>query len=125
MVDAVADELQPLTASVALLQRLRSAGHATYFLSNMPAPVAAQLETRHGFVRAFDDGVFSARVGLAKPEPEIFALASKRFGAPPAELVFLDDHEPNVITARAMGWQALQFFDAARTESELRERGWI
>lgn len=125
VIEAVADELQPLPDSVALLRRLRAAGHATFFLSNMPAPIATQLEARHDFVREFDDGVFSAHVGLAKPDPEIFVLASRRFGTAPTELVFLDDHEPNVSAARALGWQALQFVDAARAERELRERGWM
>ncbi len=125
VIEAVADELQPLPDSVALLRRLRAAGHATFFLSNMPARIATQLEARHDFVREFDDGVFSARVGLAKPDPAIFVLASRRFGTLPAGLVFLDDHEPNVSAARALGWQALQFVDAVQAERELRERGWI
>jgi putative hydrolase of the HAD superfamily len=125
VIDAVAEELQPLPASVALLRRLRGAGRATYFLSNMPEPVATQVELRHQFVREFDDGVFSGRVGLAKPDPAIFALAAERFGAPPAELLLLDDHEPNVIAARSLGWNALHFLDAGQAELELRDRGWV
>lgn len=124
VVDAVPEVLQPIPESVALLQRLRRPGRAVYYLSNMPAPFADHLERRHGVVRAFDDGVFSARVRLVKPDPAIFDLAARRFGQPPARLLFLDDHAPNVAAARAAGWRALQFHDAVQCERDLRAAGW-
>jgi putative hydrolase of the HAD superfamily len=124
VVDAVPAELQPIAPTVALLARLRAAGDPLYFLSNMPAPYADHLERVHEFVDWFDDGVFSARVQLIKPEPAIFTLAAQRFGVPAAELVFLDDHQPNVAAARAAGWNALLFSDAEACERELRHAGW-
>jgi putative hydrolase of the HAD superfamily len=123
VVDGVPAELQPMADSVALLGRLREAGRELYFLSNMPAPYATHLEAEHDFVGWFRDGVFSARVGLVKPERAIFELAATRFGATPQELVFLDDHLPNVEAARAAGWTALHFSDASRCEGELRALG--
>jgi putative hydrolase of the HAD superfamily len=125
VVDGVPRELQPIAGSVALLARLREAGHALFFLSNMPAPYAEHLEREHDFVGWFVDGIFSARVRQAKPAPEIFELAAERFGARPEELVFLDDHRPNVETARSLGWQALLFRDAGEAERQMIERGWI
>lgn len=128
VVDAVPRELAPLPDSVAMLARLRAATRATgrglYYLSNMPAPVADYLERSHDFVREFDDGVFSSRVQLAKPDAAIFELAAQRFGVAPARLLFLDDHEPNVQAARAAGWQALHFVDAAACEAALKAQGW-
>jgi putative hydrolase of the HAD superfamily len=124
VVDAVPRELQPIPATVALLHRLADAGHTLHYLSNMPAPYADLLE-RNSFFSRFASGVFSGRVHHNKPEPGIFALAEQRFGVPPAELVFLDDHAPNVAAAQALGWHALQFVDAAQAEAALRERGWI
>jgi putative hydrolase of the HAD superfamily len=123
VVDAAAPSLQPIPASVALMRDLRQAGSPMFFLSNMPAPFADHLEQHHGFVREFDDGVFSARVQLIKPDPAIFALAAQRFGVAPAELVFLDDHAPNVAAARAQGWQALLFTDAQRCRDDLQQAG--
>lgn len=125
VVDGVPAELQPKADSVALLARLREAGHRVVYLSNMPAPYADHLERTHAFVGWFEDGVFSARVGHIKPQPEIFALAAQRFGAPADELVFLDDHPPNVAQARASGWNAVHFASAAQAERELRANGWI
>jgi putative hydrolase of the HAD superfamily len=124
VVDAVPHELQPAPDTVALLRRLRDAGRELYFISNMPAPYADHLEATHDFVRWFRDGVFSARVHLNKPEPEIFVLAAQRFGAAADELVFLDDHLPNVQAAASLGWNALHFRHAEQAEAELRERSW-
>jgi putative hydrolase of the HAD superfamily len=125
VVDGVPRELQPKPDTVAWLRRLRDQGRRLYFLSNMPEPYARHLETVHDFVGWFEDGVFSARVNHNKPEPRIFELAAERFGHAPQELVFLDDHEPNVDMARSLGWNALQFSSAAQAEAELRQRGWL
>lgn len=124
LVDAIPDALVPLPATVDLVARLRRPDRPMFFLSNMPAPYADALEQRHDFVRAFDDGVFSGRVGMVKPEPEIFATAAERFGAPADELVFIDDHLANVHAARSAGWNALQFTGAAAVEQAIREAGW-
>jgi putative hydrolase of the HAD superfamily len=121
VVQAVADELQPLPETVALLEDLHAAGHRLFYLSNMPAPYAAQFEARHGFMQRFSDGVFSSRVGLIKPEPAIFDLAAARFRVPASELLLLDDHAPNVQAAQAAGWRALQFTDAAAARAALKQ----
>ena len=113
-----------MPATVALLRRLRDDGRRLFFLSNMPQPYAEHLEREHAFVGWFADGVFSARVQLIKPEAEIFALAARRFGVPPAQLVFIDDMPTNVEAARQAGWNALQFVDAADCEVQLRRHGW-
>ena len=124
VIDGVPRELQPIPATLDLLARLREAGAALAYLSNMPAPVADHLEREHDFVAWFGHGVFSSRVHLAKPDPRVFAVAAERFGRPAHELVLLDDHLPNVDAARAAGWQALHFIGAAQAQAQLRERGW-
>ncbi len=96
VLDAGPDELVPIAETVALVERLRRPGVSMHYLSNMPDPFAEQLERRHAVVRQFDSGLFSSRVRLCKPDPQLFALAAERFGAPPASLVLLDDHPANV-----------------------------
>jgi HAD superfamily hydrolase (TIGR01509 family) len=125
VVDAVPRELQPIGATVDLVRRLRDAGRRLFFLSNMPAPYSDHLEREHDFVGWFRDGVFSARVHEAKPAAAIFRIAAERFGHAPQEMVFLDDVPSNVETARALGWNALLFTDAAQAEADLRARGWL
>jgi len=123
VVDAVPHELQPQPDSVALLRRLHDAGYALYYLSNMPAPYADHLQATHDFLRLFADGVFSARVHHNKPEAAIFDVAARRFGHPPQDLLFLDDHLPNVQAAQALGWQGLHFTGADAATAALQQRG--
>jgi putative hydrolase of the HAD superfamily len=123
VVDAVPAELQPMPDTVALLRRLHAQGRRLHFLSNMPGPYADHLEREHDFLRCFESGVVSSRVQQIKPEPGIFDTAARLFGAAPAELLFVDDVPANVYAARAAGWQALQFVDAADCEAQLRASG--
>lgn len=124
LIAAVPAHLTPLPTE-ALLPRLRSAGHRLYYLSNMPASYADHLEREHAFVRGFADGIFSSRVGLIKPQPAIFELAVRRFGLLPTRTLFIDDNAANIEAARALGWQALHFTDAAACEAALVAEGWL
>lgn len=117
-------ELQPLPDTLAWLRRLHAQGRPLHYLSNMPEPFAAHFERTHDLMAMFESGVFSARVNLVKPEPGIFAHASRVFGRAPPQLLLLDDHLPNVLAARAAGWQAIHFVDAAQAEAQTRASGW-
>lgn len=125
VIDAVPSELAPMEATVALIQRLRERGHRLYFLSNMPKPYADHLREIHPLTTWFDDGLFSSELQLVKPEPAIFQAAVKRFGAPPGELLLIDDYALNVKAARALGWQGLHFLSSAQCEADLAARGLI
>ncbi len=78
----------------------------TGILSNS-GPGAREAERHWGFEGITDDIVYSHEVGLAKPDPAIYALTADRLGVEPHEIVFLDDHPPNVAAARAEGWHAV------------------
>ena len=125
VVEGAPRALSPLPDTLALLQRLHAAGRRLYYLSNMPAPMAQHLQDTHAFLGLFSDGVFSGRVGHNKPEPAIYELAAQRFGHPVHELVFLDDHGPNIEAARAQGWHGRVFHHAAQAEAEMRAAGWL
>lgn len=125
VVDAIPLELQPAPDTVAWLGELRTQGRELFYLSNMPEPYAAHLERENAFLGWFHDGIFSARVHHIKPEREIFELAAERFGADPSQLVFMDDHVPNVEMARSLGWNAIHFHDAAQARAELSANGWL
>jgi putative hydrolase of the HAD superfamily len=120
VIDAIPRHLAAHAPTVELMHELKRAGHRLFYLSNMPAPYAEHLERSHDFLALFDDGVFSARVQMMKPQPEIFHAASRRFGLAPAQLVFIDDVAHNVEAARALGWQALHFTGADDCAEALR-----
>ena len=71
----------------------------------------------------FDVMVNSARVGLAKPDAEIYHLTLEWLGRPPDECLFIDDKPRNVIAAEALGIPSIVFTTAADLEVELERRG--
>ena len=119
VVHAIPPHLAPQADTVALMRRMKLAGHRLFYLSNMPAAYADHLERSHDFFAWFDDGVFSARVQMMKPQPAIFHEAARRFAVAPADLLFIDDVAHNVAAARALGWQGVHFQGAAACEAAL------
>jgi HAD superfamily hydrolase (TIGR01509 family) len=123
VIEAIPHELQPIPETVALIERMQEAGHRLFFLSNMPLPYAAHLESTHAVLGRFERGVFSSRVGLLKPDAGMFEHAAAHFGLAPQGLVMIDDLEANVAAARRAGWGGVLFEDAARCEAELQGQG--
>ena len=124
IIEGAPQELAPLPDTVAWIRRWHARGRPLHYLSNMPESFAAHFERTHDFMALFESGVFSSRVRLLKPEPEIYAHAAKVFGRAPGNLLFLDDHLPNIVAAREAGWEAVHFVDAAQAEAEVVAKGW-
>ena len=67
--------------------------------------------------------IVSEEVGVAKPDPAIFAVLVDRFGLDPARTVFVDDAAPNVRAAAAAGLDSILFSDAGALRAALVARG--
>jgi len=125
LIAAIPAHLQPIPASLALLERVRTAGHRLALLSNMPIPYADHLEAQHACFGWFEARVFSGRVGLVKPERAMFEHAREALALDLDQALFIDDHAANIEAAQANGWQAMLFENAAQCEGELRRRAWL
>jgi putative hydrolase of the HAD superfamily len=124
LIGAIPDHLAPKPDTVELLGQLHDVGVSLYFLSNMPAPYARELEARHAFLGYFKTGVFSGDVGLSKPDPQIYAFAAQRTGKPASQLIFVDDLAENIDVAVANGWGGgVVFKNANQAARELRALG--
>lgn len=101
-------EKQHLIApNIELIRKLRPA-YKTQVLSNADNTLRDKLRAIdvHDL---FDDIVVSGEVRVAKPERRIYSLAAERIGLAPAECVFVDDLEPNVIAARGAGMVGVHY----------------
>jgi len=108
---------------VALLRRLHAAGHRLFCLSNMPAISMEHLEQSYDFWGLFSGAVISSRVGHCKPEPAIYEYLLTTHRLHPAETVFIDDVEANVIAAAAFGIRTIRFVSLTHCEAELHRLG--
>jgi putative hydrolase of the HAD superfamily len=59
----------------------------------------------------FHEVIESSKVGVRKPDPEIYEIACKAAGVSPPEAVYLDDLGINLKPARAMGMTTIKVAD--------------
>ena len=119
VIEAIPPHLVPDAGTVALMDELRGQGHQIYYLSNMPAGYADELERSHHFFDWFEDGIFSARVGQIKPNADIFETAVRQFATAGVPTVFIDDVQHNIDAARHHGWQGIRFESAQQVRAAL------
>ncbi|MFD0691359.1 HAD family hydrolase [Actinomadura fibrosa] len=95
---------------VALVHELADEGRTLGLLSNIIGDLVPRFEARHGgWLRRFDALTYSCRIGVAKPDPRAYEICAERLGVAPADVVFFDDSERNVIAARETGMRAEVF----------------
>jgi len=116
---AVLSSLRPKRDTVALIERLAQRRVPLYCLSNMPSSTFAHLKESHEFWPLFRGIVVSGEIQMIKPEPEIFEYLLRRYELTPGDTVFIDDHQPNVQAAQALGIHTVWFRDATQCEREL------
>ena len=98
-----------------LIDDLRCAGIRVGLLSNSWGTTYP----RERIDALLDPVVISGEVGLRKPHAAIFVLAVARIGLPAGRILFIDDAEPNVLGAHAVGLQGLLHTDATTTRAAL------
>ena len=107
--DGLPTMLTPISATVALLPRIKAAGHGLYFLSNYHADLVPFIHEYIPFFSRFDGGVFSCDVHMLKPNPDIYGALLQRYGLDPASCVFFDDTLENVAAANHAGIRGVLF----------------
>jgi epoxide hydrolase-like predicted phosphatase len=96
--------------------------YRTGLLSNSFAGAREKEQLTYRFEDLVDDIVYSHEVGLAKPDPAVYALTCERHGVDPSELLFLDDVPAFVDGARAYGIQAVLYRDNAQAIADVEAR---
>ncbi|MFM8305479.1 MAG: HAD-IA family hydrolase [Actinomycetota bacterium] len=98
---------------------IRARGLRTAALTNNWIAADGPTPLVHLLDGLFDTIVESAREGLRKPDPRIYALTCTRLGIAAHESVFLDDIGANLKPARAMGMATVKVEDPAVALDEL------
>ncbi|WP_063796180.1 HAD family hydrolase [Peterkaempfera griseoplana] len=87
---------------------LRAQGVRLVLLSNAPAPLADALDATDWCRTLFHRTLYSARIGINKPEPGAYHLALAAAGWPdPARTLFIDDRAENCHAAANLGLHTL------------------
>ena len=118
LIDSMFRGMKPSEPMAAAVAAARAAGIRTGLVSNS---WSTSHYDRALLAELFDSVVISAEVGLHKPDPEIYLLASKRLGVEPEGCVFVDDLRENCAGAEAVGMIAILHRDVAQTVARLEE----
>jgi epoxide hydrolase-like predicted phosphatase len=103
VLDRLFAQMRPDPEMFALVEDLRELGLRVGLLSNS----WGNTYPRERIEALFDPVVISGEVGLRKPQASIYEHTLGMLGLPPGRVLFVDDAEPNIVGARAVGMRAL------------------
>lgn len=109
-----------IPGSVAILRRLKQAGYPLYGLSNWSAETFPRARKKYAFFDLLDDIIISGDVKMIKPDPAIFNLLLNKIRYPAHNCLLIDDSQPNILTAKSLGFNTIQFKSPEQLESELQ-----
>jgi len=122
--DNFADSLVgPVPGTAEVVGELAAAGVRLLGLSNWAAETFHHAEPAAPAIGLLEDVLVSGKVGLAKPDPRIFALLAERYGLEPGRTLFVDDSPVNVRAAASAGYVAVLFTSADALRGDLHARG--
>lgn len=113
----------PVAGSLEIVHELAERAVPLFAITNFGAEFWEMFRPTQPIFDHFGDIVVSGVEKLVKPDPAIYALALQRFGLAAGEAIFIDDNHDNVVSARANGFAAHHFTDAASLRHDLVDLG--
>ena len=108
--DHWADMVAPaIDHSVRMKSALMAKGIPVFALSNFGRDTFGLAQERYPFLCEFDRFYVSGRMGMIKPDDDIYAAVETDCGLPPGALLFADDMADNIVTAARRGWHTHLF----------------
>lgn len=109
--------------SLAIFRELIGRGVDVTLLTNFAADTFEEAAELFPFFAEARGVTVSGRIGLIKPDREVYDFHARDFDLDPAKTLFIDDSPKNVEGARAAGWQAIHFNGAAKLVEDLKAFG--
>lgn len=112
------------TERISLVRKLRQKGKKVFLLSNINELHEHAVEKRfnelgekRNFLNEFDKGYYSHKIGLRKPNREIFEFVIDHHSLLPNRTLFIDDSIHHVEGARAVGLNSIHLDGGRQIES--------
>lgn len=91
-----------------MLTALRAAGIARAILSNGAPAMLAEATEAAGIADLLDDVLSVESVGLFKPDPRVYRLATERFAVPAGRLLFVSSNPWDAFGAHQFGFRVVR-----------------
>ena len=109
--------------TVKILAELKDAAYPLAALSNWSSETFPIVNARFEFLDWFEPLIISGRVGLVKPDPDIFHLILCSIDRDPDQCIYIDDMEHNIQTAADIGFDAIHYSSPQQLREDLLSRG--
>ncbi len=115
---------RPDEAVLNVARQLQEAGTAIAIFTNNSDLVREGLEAFWPAVLApFMPRIFSADLGLTKPDPRAYQKVAELLDHPAGEVLVVDDAPMNTVTAASLGFETIDFTSPEALRAELQNRG--
>lgn len=103
--------VRAFTYTEPLLKELKRYGYKLYYLSNWDEESCKRFiqDGTFDFIKYFDGGVFSWELELEKPDDNIYKVFLYKYNLMAKDCLFFDDKHENIIAAKEVGMNAMQF----------------
>ncbi|KAA3519785.1 HAD family phosphatase [Agrobacterium vitis] len=109
--------------TVEIFNALIDEGRDVTMLTNFAADTFVEAREMFPFLNRPRGVTVSGEIGLIKPDVAIYQRHATDFGLDPAHSIFIDDSLPNVVGAKAAGWQAVHFENPEKLKADLKNGG--
>ena len=110
--------------TIDILKQLKKDGIKLSFLSDNVPERVAHIKTSHNLYEYFIDGIFSFETHSIKSEGTgMFEMALEKTGMLPEEVLYIDDNEKYVETAKIIGMHGIHFKNPEQLSNELVKLG--
>ncbi len=123
MTDRFTGYLKKFDYTDAWLDGLKAAGYRIYILSNFSRKGFTDCAKELDYVSKADGAVISYKVGMIKPEPEIYRYLLDTYDISPQRSVFIDDNAANLKAAERFGINTILFTGKDAADEELKKLG--
>ncbi|MBN2736555.1 MAG: HAD family phosphatase [Spirochaetales bacterium] len=97
-------------------------GYKLALLSNMPFEFHEYIKERFDWLDKFDPLVLSYKLGVTKPNEEIFDYCLGKMGIKAEEALFIDDNPKNIFGASRIGLNTIHFNNLDQAIEELHNK---
>ncbi len=112
-----------IPGTVMILEELKELGWPLHAITNWSAETFPIAEERYAFLNHFESITVSGRVGMIKPNEDIFHHFAETTSVDLTKAVFIDDNSDNIETAGRLGFDAIQFQGPEHLREALVKRG--
>ena len=115
--------LFPLKRGVEIFNLVKSGGYKIYVLSNFGKEAFEKSSYQYDFLDKFDGDVFSFKVKLIKPEPQIYQTLLENYSLDEEQCLFIDDMPVNIYAGKNLGIDGIICKDHDYLLQELQRLG--